>query len=232
MPIPGWILYVAMTPLHQALWSVEQVERDAVEPQEVVVLTVIDADHQERDLQFVAFFQHPTRRGGDVEAVIAWRVVIARTLVEPPRARRRQIAVAGTAITLAMAEDREIAGVMRVLAHRRRRISTRLVQKGPHKARARQLRHPMHADLGLLEVAGLLVDLDRRRDEATDRRFQSDRHEERAAHVFIPEAGNIEHVPDRVAPRRQHRIEIERQAGRVLLLVRSTLTWTGQKIGS
>src|SRR5438045_1899478 len=120
-----------MIPLCRAQSSVEQVERDSLEPQEVVVLAIIDADHQQCDLQLIARLQHMAGGGGDIEAMVARRIMIAGALVERPRPRRRQFAMAGSAIALAMPEDRQIAGVMRVVTDRRRSIRAWLVQKGP-----------------------------------------------------------------------------------------------------
>jgi hypothetical protein len=100
---------------------VEQVKRDALKPQQVVLLAVVDADHQQCDLQFVPGLQHAAGGGGNIKAMVARRIMMARALVERPRPRRGQFAMAGTTIALAMTEDRQIAGVMRVVAHRRRR---------------------------------------------------------------------------------------------------------------
>src|SRR5712671_3202019 len=194
MPMPGWILYVAMTPPSSRRDSVEQVERDALEPQKVTLLTIVDADHQQRDLQFIAGLQHTMSSGRDVEAVVARRIVTARALVERPRARRWQLAMARAAVAIAMAEDREVARIVRIFPYRRRRICARIVQKGADEARAYQLRHPVHPNLRLLKVFRLGVDLDRGRDKASDRCLNADWYEERAAHIFIAESRNLEHV--------------------------------------
>src|SRR3979411_684520 len=112
--------------------------------------------------------------------MIARHVVAARTLIEGTRARRRQVAMARTAIALAVAEDREVTGIIRVVAYLGVRGGARLIDEGADKARARKLRHPVHADFGFLEFFRAFVDLDRLGHEAADRRLHAHPPEERA----------------------------------------------------
>src|ERR1051325_2989469 len=59
---------------------------------------------------------------------------------------------------------------------------------------------------------------DRFRDEPSDWSAEPNRNDKRTLHILVTKARHVECVSDRVAPGRQHRIEILRQRVRIQLL--------------
>src|ERR1700712_3439804 len=97
IPIPGGILEVAMA--SSAPGSIEEVQRHAFEPQQLVVLAVVDADDHQRDLEGRrAAVEQPPRGLGDVDPVVAGSVVAARSQVVLAGLARRRRAMARPAI--------------------------------------------------------------------------------------------------------------------------------------
>ena len=90
MPMPGWIRYtgcIVMAPVCVPS-SIEEIQRDAFEPQQLGVFLVVGADHHQRDCSVVA--PPSSSRCAQlrhVDAVIARRVVAARAQVVLARAR-------------------------------------------------------------------------------------------------------------------------------------------------
>ncbi len=122
------------------------------------------------------------------------------------------------AVALTVAEDRHVAGVVGVV-NGRAGVGVWQIEEDTDEAGARQLRHAVQPYLGLTEVlARRFGDLDCLRDEAAHRCGEPDRHEERALHVLVAEAGGDERVVGGVAPWREHGGEIGWQRLRVALL--------------
>src|SRR3954453_8227298 len=95
-----------------------------------------------------------------------------------PRARGREAAVPGPADAPAVSEDREVAGVARIV-ERRRGVRVRIVEKHAHEAGTNELRNAVQTDFRLPETAPRRRrDLDRLRHEPADRRGEPDRHDE------------------------------------------------------
>src|SRR5690242_9535191 len=107
----GWQLVTGNRQLIRQLFSIQKIERHAVDAEQVALFAVIGADYHERDLQRRRFLQRRLRRLRHDHAVIARRVVVARADVVLPRARWRQVAMSRSADAAAMSEDREVAGV-------------------------------------------------------------------------------------------------------------------------
>src|SRR5437588_5709698 len=137
---------------------VEKVQGHAFELEEIAFLAIVDADNNERDLHLITFGERLASSFGNVDPVIARRVVTARTLVEGARASRRQVAMTRPAIAFAVAENRQIARIVRVIRDRRTGMRARQVDEGAHKARAHELRYQMQKDFRLTEILHLLVD--------------------------------------------------------------------------
>src|SRR6185369_6706421 len=134
-------------------FSIQETDRHAFQLQKLPLLLVVAADHDQRDLQRALLLERLPGGGRDVDAMDAWRVVAAPALVEAPRLRRRDIAMAGTAVAGPMSEDRDVAGVVRIALDRRRGVGPGFVQEGAHEAGAHQLRHLVQADLRAFEAA-------------------------------------------------------------------------------
>src|SRR6185503_3753095 len=88
--------------------SIKKIKRNTIEPQQLVVFTVIGADYDECDLERCSTFSEKVLcRLRDVDAVIAWRVVMAWTLVILTRPARWQIAMTRSTDAIRVAENRE-----------------------------------------------------------------------------------------------------------------------------
>src|SRR5688500_349712 len=95
--------------------SVQEVQGNAFEPQELAVLAIIHADDHQRELKRGGAAVEQAPGGlGDVDAMVARRVVAARPQVELARLVRRQLAVPRPADARAVAEHRQVTRVMRV----------------------------------------------------------------------------------------------------------------------
>src|SRR6185312_3529629 len=131
------------------LLSVQEIKGDALKPQQLFVLFVIHTEHHKRDLQRVgAFLKQRFRTFGDVYAMVARRVVAARAQVIP--ACRRNFAMSGAAVTVAMTKHSEVSSVVLIV---KRSVGTgiRQVQENPYEAGAGQLRNAMQTYFSLLE---------------------------------------------------------------------------------
>src|SRR2546430_14902782 len=87
-------------------FSVEEIQGDAFESQQFVVFLIVNTDHHQSNLQRgrTACKQTP-RAFGDVNAMVARRVVAARSQIVIATARRRRIAMTKAAINSPMTED-------------------------------------------------------------------------------------------------------------------------------
>src|SRR5260370_34820452 len=92
--------------------SIQEIQRDAFQPQQLVLLLVIDTDHDQRDPERRrSFFKQSLGALGYAHAVIPRRVVTARPAIVRPRLQGRRLAVTRTAVPFPMSEDREGSGV-------------------------------------------------------------------------------------------------------------------------
>src|SRR5258708_30123028 len=117
--------------------SIQEIQRDAFQAQQLVLLLVIDADHYQRDPQgSCSFFKQPLGAFGYPHAVIPRRVVTAGPAIVRPRLQGRRLAVTRTTVTFPMSEDRKVSGVVLVV-ERGGGIGVRQIEEDADEARLR-----------------------------------------------------------------------------------------------